>query len=120
MAIGQERDATNHPGLESFIGEISRLVIYDRPLSDRELAEVSRYLMEQYGTGSETAKGGLIGQWPLDGDSNDVSGNGNNGTVSEQPLEFVEGKHGKAADFRGASTINCGNVPVGTNGQLTE
>ena len=48
MAIGQERDATNHPGYESFIGEIARFMIFDRPLSDDELAAMSRYLMNQY------------------------------------------------------------------------
>jgi hypothetical protein len=31
LAIGQERDATNHPGKESFDGELARFLIYDRP-----------------------------------------------------------------------------------------
>lgn len=48
MAIGQERDARNHPGKESFHGEIARFVIYDRPLSDAELSEMIRYLAETY------------------------------------------------------------------------
>lgn len=38
MAIGQERDAIEHPGKESFDGEISRLLVWDRPLEDGELA----------------------------------------------------------------------------------
>lgn len=38
MAIGQERDAIEHPGKESFDGEIARLLIWDRPLDDAELA----------------------------------------------------------------------------------
>lgn len=71
------------------------------------------------GIGLETAREGLIGHWPLDGNFKDVSKNGYDGTVSEQPLEFTEGKHGQAADFRGASIINCGDVPLGTKGQLT-
>ncbi len=48
MAIGQERDATNHPGKESFHGEIARFLIYERPLSDAELAEIIDYLMGRY------------------------------------------------------------------------
>ena len=36
MAIGQERDATNHPGHESFDGELARLLMWERPLSSRE------------------------------------------------------------------------------------
>lgn len=48
MAIGQERDATNHPGHESFSGEMTRFLIYDRPLSDEELMEVSQYMIQRY------------------------------------------------------------------------
>lgn len=48
MAIGQERDATNHPGKESFHGEIARFLIYERPLSDAELDEMIRYLAKNY------------------------------------------------------------------------
>jgi len=49
MAIGQERDATNHPGRESFIGEIARIMFWERPLTDAELAKVLRALKDEYG-----------------------------------------------------------------------
>jgi hypothetical protein len=49
MAVGQERDATNHPGHESFCGEIARFLIFDRPLSDEELAEMAKTLKADYG-----------------------------------------------------------------------
>jgi len=49
MAIGQERDATNHPGRESFIGEIARILFWERPLTDAELAETLDALKEEYG-----------------------------------------------------------------------
>jgi len=49
MAIGQERDATNHPGRESFIGEIARIMFWERPLADVELAETLEALKEEYG-----------------------------------------------------------------------
>ncbi|MEP4079449.1 ThuA domain-containing protein [Haloferula sp.] len=48
MAVGQERDAVNHPGKESFHGEISRLLIYERPLSDDELEQMTRHLSDSY------------------------------------------------------------------------
>ncbi|MEI7747372.1 MAG: LamG-like jellyroll fold domain-containing protein [Actinomycetota bacterium] len=48
MAIGQERDATNHPGVESFNGEIARFMIFDRALMDAELAELIRSLQSSY------------------------------------------------------------------------
>lgn len=49
MAVGQERDAIQHPGKESFDGEIARLLIYERPLSDKELKAVIVVLQERYG-----------------------------------------------------------------------
>jgi hypothetical protein len=48
MVIGQERDAVNHPGRESFSGEISRFLLYDRPLSDKEMKIMVNKLMLDY------------------------------------------------------------------------
>jgi hypothetical protein len=49
MVIGQERDATNHPGKESFDGEISRILLFERPLPDSDMAQILEYLKQQYG-----------------------------------------------------------------------
>jgi hypothetical protein len=38
LSIGQERDAVQHPGFESFDGEIGRFLLWSRPLKDEELA----------------------------------------------------------------------------------
>ncbi len=48
LAIGQERDATNHPGAESFEGELARLLIYERPLPDDELQQMLNQLKKMY------------------------------------------------------------------------
>ncbi|MEP2774310.1 MAG: hypothetical protein ABJQ29_17275 [Luteolibacter sp.] len=48
MAIGTERDAVQHPGKESFDGEIARGLIFERPLTDEELGKVMEYLKEEY------------------------------------------------------------------------
>jgi hypothetical protein len=40
LAVGQERDAIQHPGKESFDGEIARFLLWNRPLSDEELKAV--------------------------------------------------------------------------------
>ncbi|MDP0491794.1 MAG: LamG-like jellyroll fold domain-containing protein [Verrucomicrobiota bacterium JB023] len=48
LAIGQERDAIEHPGKESFHGEIARFLIYERPLSDAEMQAMTRSLRESY------------------------------------------------------------------------
>lgn len=40
LAVGQERDAIQHPGKESFDGEIARFLLWNRPLTDAELRAV--------------------------------------------------------------------------------
>lgn len=49
MAIGQERDAVEHPGYESFDGEIARFLIWERPLGDDQLSDVIVTLQKSYG-----------------------------------------------------------------------
>jgi len=48
MAIGQERDATNHPGKEAFDGELARFLIYERPLTAAELRQTLTDLKRTY------------------------------------------------------------------------
>jgi hypothetical protein len=48
MAIGQERDAVQHPGVESFDGRIARFLIWERPLEDKELTTVFATLKTAY------------------------------------------------------------------------
>ena len=48
MAIGTERDATNHPGSESFDGSIARVFIYERPLSKTEMQTSMEFLKKEY------------------------------------------------------------------------
>ena len=49
MSIGQERDAIEHPGRESFVGEMARFLLYDRPLTDEEMTKSAKILMTYYG-----------------------------------------------------------------------
>jgi hypothetical protein len=48
LAIGQERDATNHPGKESFDGELARFLVYERPLTNDELEQMLEHLEKTY------------------------------------------------------------------------
>jgi hypothetical protein len=48
MAIGQERDAVNHPGAESFDGEIARFLVYERPLNPKDLQTMVQALASRY------------------------------------------------------------------------
>ena len=54
---------------------------------------------------------GLVGWWPFNGNANDESGNGNNGTVNGATLSSDRfGNAGKAYSFDGVNDfINCGN-----------
>jgi hypothetical protein len=48
MAVGQERDAIEHPGHESFDGEIARFLIWDSPLDDAGLQQAMSALQKKY------------------------------------------------------------------------
>ena len=48
MAIGTERDATNHPGSESFDGSIARVFVYERPLNETEMRSTMSFLRQEY------------------------------------------------------------------------
>ncbi|MEM9932713.1 MAG: hypothetical protein AAF824_03840 [Bacteroidota bacterium] len=49
LAVGTERDATNHPGSESFDGEIARILIYETPLTEKGFTATIMYLSLKYG-----------------------------------------------------------------------
>lgn len=53
LAIGQERDAVNHPGKESFDGELTRFLIYERPLSAKEMQQALDHLKAFYAVTSD-------------------------------------------------------------------
>ncbi len=48
LAVGQERDAVEHPGKESFDGEIARFLIWQRPLDDVEVEKTIVTLRQEY------------------------------------------------------------------------
>lgn len=48
MAVGQERDAIQHPGVESFDGEIARFLVWERALDDKEFASALELLRKSY------------------------------------------------------------------------
>jgi hypothetical protein len=42
-------DAVQHPGRESFVGEMARFLLYDRPLTDKEMVITAKQLVNYYG-----------------------------------------------------------------------
>jgi hypothetical protein len=63
----------------------------------------------QYITPVDPGKSNLVGLWALDGNANDTSGKGNNGTVSGT-AQWASGVLGQALQFNGTSTyVDCGS-----------
>ena len=57
------------------------------------------------------AEAGLVAYWPLDGNTDDVTGNGNGGILDGE-AQWVEGVIGEALEFDGATGwIDAGNDP---------
>ncbi len=68
MAIGQECDATNHPGRESFNGQIARILFWERPLTDAEMTTTFDQFKKEYAIASVAADAAtqVSGAWPFD------------------------------------------------------
>jgi len=116
MVIGQERDAFEHPGKESFDGEIARLLIWSRPLSDEELASTLRLLAVNSpraqravwtGAGRDdlwsTGANWSTGQPP--GASDDVVLNGSSAKNSKWDANFVVKSLTVRPEYKGVFTI---------------
>ncbi len=57
------------------------------------------------------AEAGLVAHWPLDGDTDDATGNGNDGILNGE-AQWVEGISGEALEFDGATGwVDAGNAP---------
>jgi hypothetical protein len=63
---------------------------------------------------------GLVGYWPFNGNANDESGNGNNGTVNGATLTTDRfGVVNKAHDFDGNDIINLGLINLSQYNQMS-
>jgi hypothetical protein len=84
-------------------GYLDNVRLYNRALSADEIRQL--YVAE----GGLNA--GLVAYYPFDGNANDASGNGNNGTANGS-VAFVPGQSGMAAQFEGGCSVDCGNGPT--------
>jgi hypothetical protein len=63
----------------------------------------------QFLTPVDPGKANLVGLWTLDGNANDTSGKGNNGTVTGGTASWVAGAVGQALEFTNGQTfVDCG------------
>jgi hypothetical protein len=104
-------------GIEGFgpyhhrwVGDIDEVSIYNRVLDCAEIAAIFN------GGPGQCNSAGLIGHWPLDGNADDTSGNGHNGTISGATP--TTGKCGGAYNFNGSASIDVGNLDF-SSGQFT-
>jgi hypothetical protein len=88
--IGNLIGTTGYPKTVWFEGEIDEVKIYDYALSAGEIEALYDDIMKQPQ---------LLAYYPLDGDTNDYSGNGNNG--ANIGAAFTEGVKGLALSFDG-------------------
>ena len=101
---------------EFFNGSISNVQMYTSALTQSQI-----YRLYSEGIGGSPVTGGIIGWWPLNGNANDYSGGGNNGTIYGN-LQFDKysaqqpgSAHFLAASFNGINSYISDNsiiVPV--------
>ncbi|MCL5239009.1 MAG: LamG domain-containing protein [Candidatus Marsarchaeota archaeon] len=94
MNIGTEGNAQTF-----FDGQISNVQLYNTALSALQIQK-----MYQEGVSNLPMSGNVVGWWPLNGNANDYSGNGNNGTATSVPYTLM----------RNYSRDSILNVPVQT------
>ena len=99
-------------GLRYFNGAIDDVRIYNRALASNEVAQL--YAYESPPPSLAFLTNGLVAFYPFNGNANDASGNGNNGSVNGATL--VQDRHsnaGSAYSFNGINNyISFANVPT--------
>ncbi len=102
MVIGSNRSSSSYgcPGASSFTGQIANVQLYKGSLTQQEVLQLYN---KGIGGSQETGQGITDeGWWPLNGNTNDYSGNGNNG--------FGVGSFG----FTGPKVQQYGNNNIGS------
>ena len=112
-AIGRKGTASQ----DWFPGDIDDLRFYQRALSASEVGQLYAYESQQ-----DPLASGLIAYYPFNGNANDASGNGNNGTVSgatltADPFGNASGAYAFSSAYISIPYAEGFNIP--TNGQFT-
>jgi hypothetical protein len=105
MAVGTERNAINHPGYESFDGEIARFLIYEAPLSNQQLASTISSLNTIYLDDTPVSSGPTI---TLEAEQAVLSGNAQIETCGNTSGSDLVSKISKAD----GSAVTFNNISV--------
>jgi hypothetical protein len=99
-------------GSEPFNGKLDDIGIWNRALTQQEITAL--YQSNNCSVPAYVPTNGLVGYWPFCGNANDVSGNGNNGTVNGASLTNDRfGNANQAYSFDGVNDYVIS--PGGTN-----
>lgn len=107
LNIGWNGTTTWHSG-EHFYGVLDDVRIYNRALSASEVQQLYQY---ESTPPPSFLTNGLVAYYPFNGNANDASGNGNNGTAAN--VTFTQVSNRLAATFTGAlnSSVTVSNSP---------
>jgi hypothetical protein len=98
---------------DNFDGTIFGVAIYDEALADEMIAaHADAYLNPvREIVPVDPGTDGLVAYYAFENDVNDISGNGNDGTIVGDPV-FVDGPagYGTALEFNGDDYVDCGNA----------
>jgi len=111
---------TNGVTTRSFNGLIDEVFFFDRALSDAEITELYNNPSNKNLNQPDLPTSGLVGEWLLNGNSNDTSGNGYNGVDTD--VTYVQGrKDNLAGSFNGTSSYisTAFNLPNPTDKYIT-
>ena len=109
LLIGSSGIVDNSP----FKGIIDDIAIYNRALSQQEITALYNSTPVAQNIPSYVPKDGLVGYWPFNGNANDESGNGNNGTVNGATLtDDRNGKANSSYSFDGSSFISVNKILI--------
>jgi hypothetical protein len=120
LSIGRRSD-----GLWPLSGSIAGVQVYGAALSANQMQSIYQRGI----SGTPLAGAGLVGWWPLDGSSNDVSGNGNNATAANVAYAPVSASNPHllnslgpfGAEFNGqTSNVVVSQNAIVTGNQITE
>ncbi len=107
------------PATSLFYGSIINVQIYNSSLNKNELSDI----YSRGSAGIPISNSGLVGWWPLNGNANDYSGQGNNGTSFN--LAYINMPSGPystlVANFTGTQQILIPEIPkYAITGSITE
>ena len=112
LSIGQKGDCA----YDFFKGKIDDIAIYNRALTQQEITALYTGTPVAQNIPSYVPKNGLVGYWPFNGNANDESGNGNNGTVNGATLtEDRNGATNSAYQFGTNKSINIPNFKLSSD-----